>query len=227
MKHQIKPNKYAHPFRRIYWSMSFDKRKAIKKIVEDLEYAKFIEPAHSYREVPSIFVKKRWQLQTRYRTHSGELSKLFPWWQFPTLETKLPFRKKTTESRKTIRFCSTNKIKCPNTEIVLSVNICVGLIDSWCGVLLLSCYIYKKLGEPGIVQIYTKWLVTAIESAVKITVRVTLLVQFKLRIAEVEHELVITADEVIECLLGIDFLKTNKCVLSVHEEKIYISQLNI
>ena len=33
----------------------------------------------------------------------------------------------------------------------------------------------------------------------------------------------ITADEGIECLLGIDFLKTNKCVLNLHEEKLYSS----
>ena len=39
-KDQIKLNKDVLPFRRSYCSMSFDKRKAMKKIVEDLEYAK-------------------------------------------------------------------------------------------------------------------------------------------------------------------------------------------
>ena len=37
IKHQIKLNKDAQPFRRSYCSLSFDKRKAMKKIVEDLE----------------------------------------------------------------------------------------------------------------------------------------------------------------------------------------------
>ena len=43
------------------------------------------------------------------------------------------------------------------------------------------------------------------------------------RLPEVEQEFVITADEGIECLLGINFLKTNKCVLNLHEEKLYSS----
>ena len=37
----------------------------------------------------------------------------------------------------------------------------------------------------------------------------------------------ITADEGIECLLGIDFLKTNKGVLNLHEEKLYSSHFKI
>ena len=48
IKHQIKINNDAQPFGRSYCSMSFDKRKAMKKIVEDLEDAKLIEPTHSY-----------------------------------------------------------------------------------------------------------------------------------------------------------------------------------
>ena len=37
----------------------------------------------------------------------------------------------------------------------------------------------------------------------------------------------ITADEGIECLLGIDFRKTNKYVLNLLEEKLYISHFKI
>ena len=37
----------------------------------------------------------------------------------------------------------------------------------------------------------------------------------------------ITADEDIECLLGIDFLKTNKCVLNLHEKKLCSSHFKI
>ena len=72
-------------------------------------------------------------------------------------------------------------------------------------------------------QTYTKRILTANNSAVKIIVRVTLLVQLQPRLPEVEQEFVITADEGIECLLGIDFLKTNKCLLNLHEEKLYSS----
>ena len=59
IKHQIKLNKDAQPFRKSYCSMSFDKRKAMKKIVEDLEDAKLIEPTHSYWAAPLILVKKK------------------------------------------------------------------------------------------------------------------------------------------------------------------------
>ena len=77
---------------------------------------------------------------------------------------------------------------------------------------------YEKVGKPGYVQTYTKRVLTA-NNSVKIIGRVKLL--------EVEKELVITADESIECLLRIDFLKNNKCVLNLHEEKLYSSHFKI
>ena len=72
-----------------------------------------------------------------------------------------------------------------------------------------------------------KRVLTAKNSAVKVIGRVTLLVQLQPRLPEVEQEFVITADNDIECLLVIDFLKTNKCVLNLHEEKLYSSQFKI
>ena len=66
-------------------------------------------------------------------------------------------------------------------------------------------------------------MLTANNSAVKSIGRVKLLVQLQPRLPEVEQECVVTADEGIECLLGIDFLKTNKYVLNLHEEKQYSS----
>ena len=86
---------------------------------------------------------------------------------------------------------------------------------------------YQKLGKAGIVETCTKRVLTAKNSAVKIIGRVTLLVQLQPRLPEVEQEFVITTDEGIECLLGIDFLKTNKCVLNLHEEKLYSSHFKI
>ena len=47
IKHKIKLEKDAKQFRRAYGSMSFEKRKAIKKILEDLEEANLVEPTHS------------------------------------------------------------------------------------------------------------------------------------------------------------------------------------
>ena len=143
------------------------------------------------------------------------------------LKRNCPFKKKITENCNVIRVCSTNTLKCLNTEIILHGNRCVGLIDSGSSISRLSWSTYEKLGKPGIVQTYTKRVLTANNSVVKIIGRVTLLVQLQPRLPEVEQEFVITADEGIEFLLGVDFLKTNKCVLNLHEEKLYSSHFNI
>ena len=143
------------------------------------------------------------------------------------MKRNCPFKKKTTENCNVIRVCSTNTIKCLNAEIILHGNRCVGLIDSGSSISLLGWSTYQKLGKPGFVQTYTKRLLTANNSAVKITGRVKLLVQLQPRLTEIEQEFVMTADEGIECLLGIDFLKTNKCVLYLHEEKLCSSHFKV
>ena len=80
----------------------------------------------------------------------------------------------------------------------------------------------RKTGQNGyganLHETYT--VLTANNLAVKVIGRVTLLVQLQPGLPEVEQEFVISADEGIECLLGIDFPKTNKCVLNLHEEKL-------
>ena len=76
-------------------------------------------------------------------------------------------------------------------------------------------------------QTYTKRELTANNSAVKIIGRETQLVQLQPRLPEVEQEFVITAVEGMECLLGTDFLKTNKSALNLHEEKLYSSHSKI
>ena len=77
IKHQIKLNKDAQPFRS-YCTMSFDKRKAMKKVVEDLEDAKLFEPTHSYWAAPSILVKKKdgsYRLVVDYRGLNKQIEK--------------------------------------------------------------------------------------------------------------------------------------------------------
>ena len=86
IKHQIKLNKDAQPFRRSYCSMSFDKRKAMKKIVEDLEDAKLIEPNHSYWAAPSILVRKKdgsYRLDVDYRGLNKQIEKTS--WPLPKI----------------------------------------------------------------------------------------------------------------------------------------------
>ena len=84
MKHKIKLNEDTQPFRRNYCTRSFDKRKAIKKIVEDLEDAKLIEPTHSYWAEPSILVKKNhgsYRLVVDYRGLNKQIEKTS--WSLP------------------------------------------------------------------------------------------------------------------------------------------------
>ena len=92
----------------------------------------------------------RFQVQSLWtrRTHFEELSKLLPMWKFPTLENKLPFKKKTTKNCNVIRVCSPNTIKCLNAETILHGNRCFGLIDSGSSITLLSCSAYEKLDKP-------------------------------------------------------------------------------
>ena len=122
---------------------------------------------------------------------------------------------------------STNTIKCLNAEIILHGNRCVGLIDSGISKLFLSWSTYEKLAKPGNLQTYRKRVLTANISAVILVGRITFLVQLQPRLPEIEQEFVITEDESIECLLGTDFLKVNKCALNLHEENLYSSQFEI
>ena len=66
--------------------MSFEKRKAIKKIVEDLEQANLVEPTHSYWAAPSILVKKKdgtFRLVVDYRGLNKQIEKTS--WPLPRI----------------------------------------------------------------------------------------------------------------------------------------------
>ena len=85
-KHQTILNKDADSFRRTYCSMSFDKRKAMKKIFDDLEDAKLIDPTHSYWAAPSILVKKKdgsYRLVVDYRGLNKQIEKTS--WPLPRI----------------------------------------------------------------------------------------------------------------------------------------------
>ena len=57
--HKIKLKKDAVPFRCTYGSMSFEKRKAMKKNVEELERDDLVEPTNSDWAAPSLLVPKK------------------------------------------------------------------------------------------------------------------------------------------------------------------------
>ena len=130
--------------------------------------------------------------------------------------------KKTTANCNVIRVCSTNKIKCLNTEFLLQREQASKLIDNGSSISFLSWSTDKELWKSENVRKYTKRWLTGKNSTVKIIRRVILLVQLQPRLTGVEQEFVITAHDVIKSLVGIDFMKTNKRVLNWHEPKWYI-----
>ena len=86
VEHKITLTANAQPFRRAYGSMSFDKRKAMKKIVEDLENSGLVEPTHSYWAAPSILVKKKdgnYRLVVDYRGLNKQIEKTS--WPLPRI----------------------------------------------------------------------------------------------------------------------------------------------
>ena len=57
--HKINLKKDRAPYRRTYGSLSFEKQKAMKKIVEDLERDDLVELTHSDWAAPSLLVTKK------------------------------------------------------------------------------------------------------------------------------------------------------------------------
>ena len=69
---KIKLRKDAVPFRRTYGSLSFEKIKAMKNIVEDLERHNLVEATHSDWAAPSLLVPKGRNLSLGCRISRSE-----------------------------------------------------------------------------------------------------------------------------------------------------------
>ena len=83
---KIKLEKEAVPFRRTYGSMSFEKIKAMKKIVEDLERDDLVELTHSDWAAPSLLVPKKdgtYRLVVDYRGLNKQIEKTC--WPLPRI----------------------------------------------------------------------------------------------------------------------------------------------
>ena len=81
---KITLKKDAVPFRRTYGSMSFEKRKAMKKVVEDLEREDLVEPTHSDWAAPSLLEPKKggsFRLVVDYRGLNKQIEKIC--WPLP------------------------------------------------------------------------------------------------------------------------------------------------
>ena len=84
--HKIKLKKDAVPFRLPYRSMSFEKRKATKKIVEDSERDDLVEPTRSEWAAPSLLVPKKdgsYRLVVNYRGLNKQIEKTC--WPLPRI----------------------------------------------------------------------------------------------------------------------------------------------
>ena len=86
IKHTIKLKDDHKPFRRAYGNMSFEKRKAMKKLVEDLVSTGLVEPTHSDWAAPSILVPKKdgsFRLVVDYRGLNKQIDKTC--WPLPRI----------------------------------------------------------------------------------------------------------------------------------------------
>ena len=143
------------------------------------------------------------------------------------LKKDCPQRKKKDEKFNLIKICSANAYKCFNTELIIHGHKCIGLVDSGSSVSLISQGTYERLGKPGKLEAYNKRVLAANNSSVQIVGKVNLFVQFKPRTQEIEQEFLVTAEECIECIIGIDFLVRTKCVLNIAEKQMYSNRLQL
>ena len=107
-----------------------------------------------------------------------------------------------------------------NAEILIHGNKCVGLIDSGSSVSLVSQDTCDRLGKPGKLEKYDKRVIAANNSAVQIVGKVKLFVQFKPKTQEIEQEFLVTADNCIDCIFGVDFLIQTKCVVNIGDKQL-------
>ena len=85
--HRIKLKKDAVPLRNTYGSMSFEKRKATKKIVDDFERDDLVEPTHSDWVAPSLLVPKKdgtYRLVVDYRGLNNQIEETC--WHLPQIK---------------------------------------------------------------------------------------------------------------------------------------------
>ena len=86
IRHKLKLNADAEPFRRANGNTNFEKRKTVKRIAEDLKKSDLVEPNHSNWAAPSILVKKKdvsHRLVVGYRRLSNEIEKTS--WPLPRI----------------------------------------------------------------------------------------------------------------------------------------------
>ena len=143
------------------------------------------------------------------------------------LKKDCPQRKKKDEKFNLIKICSANAYKCFNTELIIHGHKCIGLVDSGSSVSLISQGTYERLGKPGKLEAYNKRVLAANNSSVQIMGKVNLFVQFKPKTQEIEQEFLVTAEECIECIIGIDFLVRTKCVLNIADKQMYSNRLQL
>ena len=126
--------------------------------------------------------------------------------------------KQTTESANVIKVCSTSTTKCFTIQILVQGQMKVGLVDSGSSVSLISVELLKAIGDIKRIDPYNNRVLAANNTSVKILGKVELLVQMKPKQPKVLHAFLVTQENHIPLLLGLDILTDQKCILDLNEK---------
>ena len=126
--------------------------------------------------------------------------------------------KQTTQLANVIKVCSTSTTKCFTIQILIQGQMKVGLVDSDCSVSLISVELLKAIGDTKLIDPYNNRVLAANNTSVKILGKVELLVQMKPKQPEFLHEFLVTQENHIPLLLGLDILTDQKCVLDLNKK---------
>ena len=94
----------------------------------------------------------------------------------------------------------------------------VGLVDSGSKVSLIRVELLKTIGDTKRIDSYNNRVLAANNTSVKILGRVELLVQMKPKQPEFLHEFLVTEENLVSLLLGLDILTDQKCILDLNEK---------
>ena len=118
-----------------------------------------------------------------------------------------------------------NPVEALTARTMIQNILIMALIDSEKSVDLLSDALYQKLGEPNQIRVCNKILMIADNG--KVPVKRTTIIQVQLQKfkSEITAEFLVTKNEIMPCLLGMEFLYNFDCVLNPRKTNSFMVKL--